>query len=106
MNHPASRNAAPLLIAAAALLAVIPTGCNRETHQARGPQSVPVQVADAERRTVPVLQLSIGSVQTLRTVAVKSQVDGVIAEINFHEGDEVKAGDLLVTLDRRPFENS
>jgi multidrug efflux system membrane fusion protein len=39
-------------------------------------------------------------------VAVKSQVDGMIAEIHFKEGDEVKAGDLLVTLDRRPFENS
>jgi multidrug efflux system membrane fusion protein len=39
-------------------------------------------------------------------VAIKSQVDGIIAEIHFREGDEVKAGDLLVTLDRRPFENS
>jgi multidrug efflux system membrane fusion protein len=45
-------------------------------------------------------------VQALRTVAVKSQVDGMIAEIHFKEGDEVKAGALLVTLDRRPFENS
>lgn len=49
---------------------------------------------------------SIGTVQSQRTVAIKSRVDGVIAQIHFREGDEVNAGDLLVALDRRPFENS
>jgi multidrug efflux system membrane fusion protein len=57
-------------------------------------------------QTVPISQSSIGSVQSLRTVTVKSQVDGVIAAVNFREGDEVKAGDLLISLDRRPFENN
>ncbi|MEJ1973076.1 MAG: efflux RND transporter periplasmic adaptor subunit [Lacunisphaera sp.] len=37
---------------------------------------------------------------------MKSQVDGVIAQENFQEGQEVKAGDPLITLDRRPFENA
>jgi multidrug efflux system membrane fusion protein len=55
---------------------------------------------------VPRQVESIGSVQALRTVSVMSQVDGVIAEVHFDEGQDVKAGDLLVTLDRRPFENS
>jgi multidrug efflux system membrane fusion protein len=55
---------------------------------------------------MPINQSAIGSVQSLRTVTVKSQVDGVIAQINFREGDEVKAGDLLITLDHRPFENN
>jgi multidrug efflux system membrane fusion protein len=58
------------------------------------------------RQTLPLTQVSIGAVQAQRSVAVKSQVDGVIQEIKFREGDEVKAGDLLVTLDRRPFENA
>jgi len=49
---------------------------------------------------------AIGTVQALRTVSVKSQVDGVIAAVNFAEGQDVKVGDLLVSLDRRPFENS
>ena len=57
-------------------------------------------------QTVPISQSSIGSVQSLRTVTVKSQVDGVIAAVNFREGDEVQAGDLLISLDRRPFENN
>jgi multidrug efflux system membrane fusion protein len=55
---------------------------------------------------VPRVIEAVGTVQALRTVAVKSQVDGMIARIHFQEGDEVQAGDLLVTLDRRPFENS
>jgi multidrug efflux system membrane fusion protein len=67
---------------------------------------VPVQTAVAERRDVPRVIESVGTVQALRTVAVKSQVDGMIAQVHFNEGAEVKAGDLLVTLDRRPFENS
>ncbi len=73
---------------------------------AGGPPPVPVQVAVAEEKDVPRVVPAVGAIQALRTVAVKSQVDGMIAQIHFREGDEVKAGDLLVTLDRRPFENS
>jgi multidrug efflux system membrane fusion protein len=67
---------------------------------------VPVQIGRAVLQTLPITQSAIGTVQTLRTVTVKSQVDGVIAQIHFREGDEVQAGDLLITLDRRPFENN
>ncbi|MDE3083872.1 MAG: efflux RND transporter periplasmic adaptor subunit [Verrucomicrobiota bacterium] len=55
---------------------------------------------------MPIVLTSVGTVQSLRTVAVKSQVDGIIQKVHFKEGDEVKAGDPLVTLDRRPFENN
>jgi multidrug efflux system membrane fusion protein len=91
----------------AALIA--PTGCKRggsATAKAGGPPTIPVQVAVAVNQDVPRLVEAVGAVQALRTVAVKSQVDGMIAEIHFREGDAVKAGDPLVSLDRRPFENS
>ena len=65
--------------------------------------AVPVQIALVQQLDVPRIIDSVGAVQALRTVAVKSQVDGMIAQIHFKEGDEMKAGDLLVTLDRRPF---
>ena len=67
---------------------------------------VPVQVATAVQQDIPRVIESIGNVQSQRNVAIKSQVDGIISEIHFREGDDVKAGDLLVTLDRRPYENS
>lgn len=73
---------------------------------AAAPPPVPVQVAVARQADVPRVIEAVGAIQALRSVAVKSQVDGMIAQIHFKEGDEVKAGDLLVTLDRRPFENS
>lgn len=93
------------VIAVAALLAG--AGCSRPAAKAAaGSPAVPVQTAVAVSQDVPRRIESIGTVQALRSVAVKSQVDGVIARINFQEGDDVKAGDPLVTLDRRPFENS
>ena len=67
---------------------------------------VPVQTAIARQLDMPRIIEAVGAVQALRTVAVKSQVDGMIAQIHFKEGDEVKVGDPLVTLDHRPFENS
>ena len=67
---------------------------------------MPVQVAVAVQQDVPRRVESIGTVQAQRSVSVKSQVDGIIAQVHFQEGQEVKAGDALVTLDRRPFENA
>jgi multidrug efflux system membrane fusion protein len=65
-----------------------------------------VQIGKATLQTLPITLSAIGTVQSLRTVIIKSQVDGVIATVNFREGDEVQAGDLLISLDRRPFENN
>jgi multidrug efflux system membrane fusion protein len=103
MNHNPVWN---FLVPLAAALAV--AGCNRAGDSAKtaAAPAVPVQVAVAQRLDMPRRIESIGTVQTLRSVTVKSQVDGVIAEVKFKEGDDVKAGDLLVGLDRRPFENS
>ncbi|MFT3869057.1 MAG: efflux RND transporter periplasmic adaptor subunit [Nibricoccus sp.] len=86
--------------------AVFFAGCSRNATGPRTPQPVPVQVAKATRQAMPITQKAIGTVQALRSVAVKSQVDGIIQSVAFTEGDEVKAGDLLVSLDKRPFENS
>ena len=97
---------------AAALLVgtlLLASGCNPAASPAAknaAPPAVPVQTAVAERRDVPRLVESVGTVQALRSVAVKSQVDGVISRVHFEEGTDVIAGDLLVSLDRRPFENS
>jgi multidrug efflux system membrane fusion protein len=103
-DRPGAVRAAALIALAAALLAA---GCGRaRTSAGQGGPAVPVQIGRAVLQTLPITQNAIGTVQTLRTVTIKSQVDGVIAQIHFREGEEVQAGDLLVTLDRRPFENN
>jgi multidrug efflux system membrane fusion protein len=66
--------------------------------------AVPVTVARAERRDAPVTVRAIGTVEAYSTVALKPQVDGQLARVHFDEGQEVKRGDLLFELDRRPFE--
>src|SRR5262249_35922788 len=53
---------------------------------------VPVTVAVAETRDVPVLIRGLGNVQAYKTVAVKSRVDGQVVKVSFEEGQDVKAG--------------
>ncbi len=64
----------------------------------------PVRVAEAARRPVPVEVAAIGHVEALSTVAVRPQAGGALTEVAFREGDEVAAGQLLFTIDPRPYE--
>ena len=72
--------------------------------QQRGPMTIPVAVAKAETRDVPVYLQGLGSVEAFNTVLVKSRLDGQLVEIHFKEGQEVKKGDLLAVIDPRPYE--
>src|SRR5215831_4594276 len=65
---------------------------------------VPVSAAEVQRTDVPVYLNGIGTVQAFNSVVVKSRVDGQIVKINFSEGKEVHAGDVLVEIDPRPFQ--
>jgi membrane fusion protein, multidrug efflux system len=95
---------AVLALAGAALVAA---GCSRNSNAAgRGTAAIPVQIGRAITQTMPITQDAIGAVQSLRTVTIKSQVDGILAQVNFKEGADVEAGDLLITIDRRPYENN
>lgn len=64
----------------------------------------PVIVAKAERRDVPRLVRTYGSVLASSTAQIKSLVEGRVLEAFFTEGDMVKAGDLLFRIDPRPFQ--
>jgi multidrug efflux system membrane fusion protein len=68
------------------------------------PPAVPVAVAEARERTVPLQVTAVGTVQASMTVSVKSQVAGEIQQVHFTEGRDVKRGELLFTIDPRPFE--
>ncbi len=65
--------------------------------------AVPVVVGQAERTTVPIELTAIGTGQAYQTVSVESQVDGIVKEVHYHQGQFVRKGDLLVTLDKDPF---
>jgi multidrug efflux system membrane fusion protein len=68
------------------------------------PPAVPVVLAAATVKPVPLVVSAIGRVQPINAVAVRPRVEGEILEVHFAEGQEVAAGDLLFTLDSRAAE--
>ena len=60
--------------------------------------------ATAVQKTVPVQLSAIGNVEAYSTVSVKSQIGGVLTRVHFREGQDVNKGDLLFTIDPRPYE--
>ena len=67
-------------------------------------QPVPVNVAQARKKTVPLEIRVIGSVEPSSTVAIRAQVTGELTAVHFTEGDFVREGQVLFTLDQRPLE--
>ena len=68
------------------------------------PKAVPVTVGPVIEKAVPLVIRAIGNVQAYNMVAVKSMVSGEISEVHFTEGQDVKKGALLFTIDPRSFE--
>jgi multidrug efflux system membrane fusion protein len=66
--------------------------------------AIPVSIATAQRRDVPIYLTGLGTVQAFNTVTVKTRVDGELTRVAFTEGQDVKAGDLLAQIDPRPFQ--
>ena len=64
---------------------------------------VPVVVGKVTQRDVPVDIAAIGNVEAYSTVSVRSQVTGMLTDVKFREGDFVKAGDALFTIDPRSY---
>jgi multidrug efflux system membrane fusion protein len=67
-------------------------------------QAVPVTLGQSSTKTVPVLIQVIGNGEAYNTVNVKSQVDGLLQQANFRQGDDVLQGQVLFTIDSRPFQ--
>ena len=65
---------------------------------------VPVLVAKAIRKTVAEQLHAIGRVEAYSTVQVKAQINGQVMQVHFKEGQDVGKGDLLFTIDPRPFQ--
>jgi membrane fusion protein, multidrug efflux system len=70
----------------------------------RSREAVPVLVTTAIKKAVPVQLRAVGNVEPFTTVSIKSQVTGVLIQAHFKEGQDVKKGQQLFTIDPRPFE--
>ena len=89
-------------------MAVLPA-CSAS--DARGPSgggpsqaAVPVTIDRVVEKEMPLDVSVVGSVEAFSTVAVRAQVTGELKDVNFEQGDDVHAGQVLFTLDQRPLE--
>jgi membrane fusion protein, multidrug efflux system len=94
------------LFTSMAALLLLAAGCsNKEAVQAaKSMAAAPVRVATVASRTMPVELQAIGNVEAISTVSIKAQISGQLLRVHFKEGDFVKKGQLLFTIDRAPFE--
>jgi membrane fusion protein, multidrug efflux system len=66
--------------------------------------TIPVVTEKVHRQDMPVYLNGLGKVQALNTVTIRAQVDGKIVRVNFHEGQDVRSGDILLQIDPRPYQ--
>ena len=90
---------------AAASLAVLVASCSKAGGtQGHAMPAAPVTVATAVQKAMPIDVHAIGNVVTVSTVGVRSQVGGVLETVHFKQGDYVAKGQLLFTIDPRPYQ--
>ncbi|MEO8501378.1 MAG: efflux RND transporter periplasmic adaptor subunit [Vicinamibacteria bacterium] len=87
---------------AALFLAATLASCRAAEVKSAAAAPVPVTVAKARQGDFPIELRAIGSIESPWTVDVRPQVDGAIDAIHFTEGQDVRAGELLFTIDPRP----
>jgi len=76
------------------------TACTKPAVPAKPP--VAITVATSELGDAPYIVAANGVVEPLASVAIQSQVGGVLTRVHFEEGDEVRAGQVLFSIDARP----
>src|SRR5688572_23147375 len=80
-------------------------GCNSKTaHSAVQPPPATVVVAAVSQRTVPIYSEYVGQTRADNTVELRARVERVLQKVYFREGAPVKKGQILFTIDKRPFQ--
>ena len=107
-TRPIMAGAAVMLVAVAGLWLTGGFGSSKgavaQAQRQAQSRNVPVEVAVAEKKTVPVRVESLGTVTPMASVAIKTRTDTEIVAVHFADGVFVKKGDLLFTLDSRALE--
>jgi multidrug efflux system membrane fusion protein len=86
------------------LLMLLLSACSGGKAQPPKMDAVPVTAGVVVQKAVPVQIRAIGNVEAYSTVGIKSQIGGLLMRVHFREGQDVNKGDLLFTIDPRPYE--
>src|SRR6185437_7818941 len=93
-------------IAAIAFFAWLLAPAHASPERNAAPDTVAVSTAVVTRQNVPVYLEGLGTVQAFYTVKVTAQVNGQLTDVAFHEGEQVRRGQLLAQIDPRPYQAS
>jgi len=95
----------PRLAPTLAFLLAAAAACSRggDERAAAGPRPVPVRAAPAAEKDVPVEIRAVGRIEANRSVSIRAQVSGPLVGVHFTDGQQVREGQLLVEIDRRPY---
>lgn len=88
---------------AAALCAVLVVACSKTTPGGGGPQAMPAPVVNPTEKQVTLWDDYVGRFEAVDRVEVRPRVSGYIESVHFADGAMVAEGDLLFTIDQRPF---
>src|SRR3977135_2721628 len=94
---------APLIVASG--MSVLLASCGEDQKAAAPPPPV-VTVAHPTRRTVIDMDEYVGRFVAVNSVEIRARVSGYLDEVHFTDGQMVKQGDLLFSIDKRPFQTS
>jgi multidrug efflux system membrane fusion protein len=90
--------------AALIVLGALASGCAKQQAAPQPRPAIPVVVGKVIQKAMPVEVIAVGNVEAYSTVSIKAQVPGQLLDVHFKEGDFVHKGQLLLTLDQRPYE--
>ena len=91
-------------LAALVSIVFLAASCGVKDKKAAAPPGIPVTAGVVEKKDVPLEAVAVGHVDAFSTVAVRTRVGGEVTSVGFREGQDVKVGDLLFEIDRRPYQ--
>ena len=97
---------AALRYGAVCALAAVLAGCGDGPKQQAAPPPPAVTVSEPTKRTVSDFDEYVGRFVAVNSVEVRARVSGYLEGVHFKDGQLVKQGDLLFTIDKRPFQNA
>ena len=86
-------------------LCILLCSCHKRKLTSQTP-SYPVQLTDSTQKDVPIFIEALGHVQSITSIDIYSRIEGELTGVYFKQGQEVKQGDLLFTIDPRPYQAS
>jgi multidrug efflux system membrane fusion protein len=89
---------------ALAILSIAASGCAKQEAALRTTPPASVTVGKVTQKTMPVEVGAVGNVEAISTISIRAQVAGEVQEVHFKEGEFVTKGQVLLTIDPRPYE--